>query len=91
MVRTENTDMRSYVCLLPCQHLSCEEIRSTLCATEAIFCFLVFYLTGSLQQMKSYKRVLLALLDNDTKRSIGHQAEDFILECNWKGEVCGPE
>jgi len=47
--------------------------------------------TGSLQQMKSYKRVLLALLDKDTKRLIGHQAEDFILECNWKGKVCGPE
>jgi len=47
--------------------------------------------SGSRQQMKSYKRALLASLDNDVKRSIGHQAEDFILECNWKGEVCGPE
>jgi len=83
--------MRSYVCLFRCQHLSYEEITSTLHTTEAIFCVLVFYLTGSLQQMKSYKRVLLALLDKDTKRLIGHQAEDFILECNWKGKVCGPE
>lgn len=46
---------------------------------------------GSLQKLKSYKRALLASLDNDVKRSIGHQAEDFILECNWKGENCGPE
>jgi len=53
--------------------------------------FLVFYVAGSRQQMKSYKKALLASLDNDVKRSIGHQAEDFILECNWKGEVCGPE
>lgn len=46
---------------------------------------------GSLQKLKSYKRALLASLDNDVKRSIGHQAEDFILECNWKGENCGLE
>lgn len=41
LVRTEYADMRSYVCLFRCQHLSYEKITSTLCATEAIFSLLL--------------------------------------------------
>ncbi|KAL9988196.1 hypothetical protein ACROYT_G002611 [Oculina patagonica] len=45
----------------------------------------------SLQLMTSYKRALLASLDDDVKQSIGHQADEFILDCTWKGDPCGPE
>ena len=41
--------------------------------------------------MKAYKQAMLASLDDDIKQAIGHQADDFILKCNWKGDDCGPE
>ncbi|KAJ7385334.1 hypothetical protein OS493_016411 [Desmophyllum pertusum] len=41
--------------------------------------------------MSSYKYAFIASLDDSVKQSVGHQVDDFILQCIWKGEVCGPE
>ncbi|CAH3198064.1 unnamed protein product, partial [Porites evermanni] len=41
--------------------------------------------------INSYKHALLATMNRTLQKSIGHQVEDLILDCEWNGEACGPQ
>ena len=41
--------------------------------------------------INTYKHALLATMNRTLQKSIGHQVEDLILDCEWNGEACGPQ
>ncbi|CAH3023509.1 unnamed protein product [Porites evermanni] len=50
------------------------------------------HLNGTRRKLiNSYKHALLATMNRTLQKSIGHQVEDLILDCEWNGEACGPQ